>query len=127
MSEVQPALTEPEKQTKVDKAKAKADKRKAAAELKAKKKADKKAAAEAKAKADKAAKEAKAPETTNAPQTNAVPNIVKEPEMKPIVAPPLPISADKQTQLNALLEKYMANVITPGQYQTERAEILANP
>jgi hypothetical protein len=111
----------------VDKAKAKADKRKAAAELKAKKKADKKAAAEAKAKADKAAKEAQAPKTTNAPQTNAAPNIVKEPGLQPIVAPPLPVSADQQAQLNALLMKYKANAITPGQYQTERTKILANP
>jgi hypothetical protein len=108
------------------KAKMKADQRKAAAELKAKKKAERKAAeqAQAKAKADKtAAKEVAA----KAPQTNAVPNIVKEPVMQPIVAPPLPISADKQAKLNALLVKYMANAITAGQYQTERAKILAEP
>jgi hypothetical protein len=125
MSEVQPA-------PKLEK-KSKADKRKAAAELKAKKKADKKAATEAKAKAkaDKKAaakaKEAKAPKTTNARQTNAAPNVVKEPVMQPIVAPPLSISTDKQAQLNALLVKYKANAITAGQYQTERAKILADP
>ena len=133
MSEVQPAPVKLEKMTKADKAKIKADKRKAAAELKAKKKAEKKAAAEAKAKADKAAKEAKAPQTTEAPktievpQTNAAPSIVKKPEMQPIVAPPIPISADKQAQLQALLVKYKANAITAGQYQTERARILAEP
>ena len=47
--------------------------------------------------------------------------------LKPIEAPPLPISAAKQAQLGALLAKYMANAITPGQYQIERAKILANP
>jgi hypothetical protein len=56
-----------------------------------------------------------------------VPNIVKEPGLQPIVAPSLPISPDKQAQLQALLAKYMANAITPGQYQTERAKILADP
>jgi hypothetical protein len=118
MSEVQPAPAKSEKEIK-------ADKRKAAAELKAKKKADKKAAAEAKA--DKAAKEAKAPKTTNTPQTNAAPNIVKEPVMQPIVAPPMPISTDKQAQLQALLAKYKADLITAGQYQTERTKILTEP
>ncbi|HKW28622.1 MAG TPA: hypothetical protein VJT54_04755 [Verrucomicrobiae bacterium] len=44
--------------------------------------------------------------------------------LKPIVAPPLPISADQQAQLRALLEKYDAGAITPVQYQTERAKIL---
>ena len=72
-------------------------------------------------------KKVKAPKTAEAPQTNAAPNIVKEPVMQLIVAPPLPISTDKQTQLNALLEKYKANAITAGEYQTERAEILAEP
>jgi hypothetical protein len=120
MSEVQPAPAKSEKEIK-------ADKRKAAAELKAKKKADKKAAAEAKTRADKAAKEAKAPETINTPQTNAAPSIVKESVMRPIVSPPMPISTDKQAQLQALLAKYKADLITAGQYQTERTKILAEP
>ena len=51
----------------------------------------------------------------------------KELGLKPIVAPPLPISPMQQAQLQALLEKYDANVITPEQYQTERAKILAEP
>jgi hypothetical protein len=55
------------------------------------------------------------------------PNLVKEPVMQPIVSPPLPISADKQAQLQALLAKYKADLITAGQYQTERAKILAEP
>ncbi|HXR48200.1 MAG TPA: hypothetical protein VN784_12250 [Candidatus Limnocylindrales bacterium] len=44
--------------------------------------------------------------------------------LKPIVAPPLPISATQQAQLQALLEKYNSGAITPVQYQTERAKIL---
>jgi hypothetical protein len=45
--------------------------------------------------------------------------------LKPIVAPPLPITSAQQAELQALLEKYEANAITPEQYQTERAKILA--
>ena len=45
----------------------------------------------------------------------------------PIEAPPLPISSVKQTQLQALLAKYKAELITAGQYQAERTKILAEP
>jgi len=51
----------------------------------------------------------------------------KELGLKPIEAPPLPISASKEAQLQALLERYKADQITPGEYQTERAKILAEP
>jgi hypothetical protein len=51
----------------------------------------------------------------------------KELGLKPIEAPPLPISAAKAVQLQALLEKYKADQITPDQYHTERAKILAEP
>jgi hypothetical protein len=51
----------------------------------------------------------------------------KELGLQPIAAPPLPISADQQAQLRALLEKYDAGTITPVQYQTEREKILAKP
>lgn len=47
--------------------------------------------------------------------------------LQPIVAPPLPISATQQAQLQALLEKYDSGAITPVQYQTERAKILSQP
>ena len=47
--------------------------------------------------------------------------------LKPIEAPPLPISAAKEAQLQTLLAKYKANQITPGEYQKLRAEILAQP
>jgi hypothetical protein len=41
--------------------------------------------------------------------------------------PALPISADKQQRLEALLQKYRADQITPEQYHAERAKILAEP
>jgi hypothetical protein len=47
--------------------------------------------------------------------------------LKPIEAPPLPISAAKEAQLQALLAKYKADQITPVEYQKQRAEILAQP
>lgn len=49
------------------------------------------------------------------------------PGFTPIVAPPLPISAAKQQQLDALLVKYQADQISPEEYHTQRAAILAEP
>jgi hypothetical protein len=81
-----------------------------------------------------------APAAAQTPVPAAVPSLSREPSqnvnvnfpgkelgLKPIVAPPLPISPMQQAQLQALLEKYDANVITPEQYQIERAKILAEP
>jgi hypothetical protein len=51
----------------------------------------------------------------------------KELGLKPIEAPLLPVSATQQAQLQALLEKYKANQITPEEYYSQRAEILAQP
>jgi len=51
----------------------------------------------------------------------------KEMGLKPITAPPLPISPAKQAQLQGLLERYKADQITPEQYHAERAKILAEP
>jgi len=48
-------------------------------------------------------------------------------EIQPIVAPPLPISTSKESQLQALLEKYKADQITPAEYQKQRTAILAQP
>lgn len=45
--------------------------------------------------------------------------------LKPITAPPPPVSPAQVAQLQALLEKYDANAITPEQYQAERAKIMA--
>ena len=55
------------------------------------------------------------------PGTNAVP------VFGPITAPPLPISQEKQRELQSLLSQYMANQITPAQYQQQRAQIMAEP
>jgi hypothetical protein len=44
-----------------------------------------------------------------------------------MVAPPLPVSAAQQAQLQALLEQYDNNAISAVQYQAERAKILAGP
>lgn len=45
----------------------------------------------------------------------------------PIVAPPLPISAAKKQQLDALLVQYKADQISSEEYQKQRAAILAQP
>jgi hypothetical protein len=47
--------------------------------------------------------------------------------LKLIEAPALPISADKEAQLQALLAIYKADQITPAEYQAQRAKILAEP
>jgi hypothetical protein len=49
------------------------------------------------------------------------------PTITPIEAPPLPITAAKQARLQALLEQYKADQITPAQYQAERQKILSEP
>ena len=63
--------------------------------------------------------------------TTAVPAVVQQPGtdlgMKPIAAPPLPINASKQDRLAALLQKYQADQITPDEYHSQRAAILAEP
>jgi cell wall-associated NlpC family hydrolase len=46
---------------------------------------------------------------------------------RPIEAPPLPISAEKQQALSDLLAKYKADEVTPEQYHEQRAKILAGP
>ncbi|HUA65108.1 MAG TPA: hypothetical protein VME24_04625 [Alphaproteobacteria bacterium] len=53
--------------------------------------------------------------------TNSAPNF------ETITAPPLPISPEKQSELQNLYSQYMANQITPAQYQEQRAKILAEP
>jgi hypothetical protein len=45
--------------------------------------------------------------------------------MQPFQAPPLPISADKEQRLQELLRQYRADQLTPVQYHTARAKILA--
>ncbi len=52
---------------------------------------------------------------------------INRPGLKPIVSPPLPISAAKQAKLDVLLDMYKADRITPADYQKQRAAILAAP
>jgi len=58
------------------------------------------------------------PKAVFAPTTPALPS----PE-----APPSPIAPDKQQRLANLLRQYRADQITPEQYHTERAKIMAEP
>jgi hypothetical protein len=43
----------------------------------------------------------------------------------PMAAPALPITATKEQKLDALLQQYKADAITPQQYHEQRAKILA--
>jgi hypothetical protein len=134
-------------QAKADEQKAATD-AKAQAEAKAKAKRDAKAqkaaaaakaAAEAKAKAaqekaDKIQKQKmaeadkqRADAEKAAESAASANNIGTELGLKPIDAPALPISAAKEEQLQALLAKYRADQISPAEYQSNRAEILAEP
>lgn len=67
------------------------------------------------------------PEAMSPPNPNNANYPGKDLGLKPIQAPPLPISAAKQAQLDGLLVRYKADQITPEQYQNERAKILAEP
>jgi hypothetical protein len=109
-------------------------KKEARAEAKAKKEAEKKAKADAEAKKKAEAKahreaeaKAKAEKGKAGQQTTNAPVLIKSPVTQPLESPPLPISAEKEQRLQELLKKYKADQITPEQYQTERAKILAEP
>ena len=65
---------------------------------------------------------------TNAPAASAPAAVSSTiPAPVPIVAPALPISMTKEARLQALLAKYKADQITPEQYHTQRAAIIAEP
>jgi hypothetical protein len=49
------------------------------------------------------------------------------PALKPLEGPASPLPATKQAALAELLKRYMADQITPREYQTERAKILSEP
>ncbi|HEY1490447.1 MAG TPA: hypothetical protein VGF90_05340, partial [Verrucomicrobiae bacterium] len=72
-----------------------------------------------------------APEMKPVASSPAKPNKIiipgQEPGFPPMVAPALPISAGKEQQLDALLARYQANLISPEEYQKQRAAILAAP
>jgi len=60
------------------------------------------------------------------PATPSVNNTTaKELGLNPIQPPPPPVSAEQQQELQALLQRYEADQITPEEYQAERAKIMA--
>jgi hypothetical protein len=71
--------------------------------------------------------QAVAAEKTKAAMASNANPAINHPGQKPIVAPPLPISAAKQAQLDTLLDLYKADRISPTEYQKQRAAILAAP
>lgn len=60
-----------------------------------------------------------------APAANVNDSTAKQLGLNPIQAPPPPVSAQQQEQLNELLQRYEADQISPEQYQAGRAKILA--
>jgi hypothetical protein len=87
------------------------------------------AAADAKAKKEKKKKKEAAAPAVAAPQTAPATNdyIGRALGLKETAAPALPISAGKEARLQALLEKYKADQLTPEEYHQQRAAILAEP
>jgi hypothetical protein len=124
-----------EAKAKADQAAADAQAKQAAADLKAKQAADNKMIAQQAAEAKAAQTQAESKPATQpaaavatAPaQTGDATYAGKDLGMKPIVAPALPIAASKEEQLQALLIKYKADQISPEEYHTQRAAILAEP
>jgi hypothetical protein len=86
-----------------------------------------KATAEAKATEPKKATSPPASSTTAEAKPKAAAASQTAPVFQPIQAPPAKLSADKQQKLAELLHRYEADEITPEEYQTERAKILAQP
>lgn len=66
------------------------------------------------------------PEPKAAAQTSTTRSSAKrDPRLVGLEPPPLPISAAQQQQLDQLLQQYRGNEITPAEYHSRRAEILA--
>jgi hypothetical protein len=81
--------------------------------------------------AEAAAVAATAPKSAAAPMVAAPAKKSKTlkgaPVFPPMQAPPPTISADMQTRLTELLQKYKAEQLTPEEYHQQRAKILAEP
>lgn len=73
--------------------------------------------------------QAATPTAAAAPQAAALPALPPAPSnalaFPPIEGPPLPVSAAQQLRLAELLARYMADKVTPEEYQRERAKILS--
>lgn len=61
------------------------------------------------------------------PKQSATMAGLNSPGLKPITAPPLPVSAAKQAQLDVLLDLYKADRLSPADYQKQRSMILSEP
>jgi hypothetical protein len=62
------------------------------------------------------------------PQPKPEPKPPKNPSsLEELTTPPSPLSPEKQQSLQALLERYKADEITPEEYHAQRAKILAGP
>ena len=131
------AKADAEAQQKAEKAE---KKKQAEAEAKARKETEKQAQAEAaeKRKAEKDEKailerhteaQAKSKAKKPAPEPAKPKEKVERGQqvMKPIEAPPVPLSADKQQRLAELLQQYQKDQLSPEQYHQQRAKVLAEP
>jgi hypothetical protein len=67
--------------------------------------------------------------TTSKPTTAPAMSTAMPPSMTlpPLSGPPSSLSAVKEQKLNALLEQYRADQLTPQQYHEQRAKILSEP
>jgi len=77
--------------------------------------------------AEKKKREKAAPETKPVATPASANYPGRELGMKQIEAPSVPVTAEQEAELQALLKRYMADQVTPDQYQVERAKILNQP
>jgi hypothetical protein len=88
------------------------------------------AAAEAKARAEeqkRVAAEAKTPKTKARKSKLETTTEIQPAPFAPLEFPPPAVPASKETKLADLLQKYRADQVTPEEYHTQRAKILAEP
>jgi hypothetical protein len=67
------------------------------------------------------------PGQKEAKKAEAVPSMKSAPGLPPLEAPPPVVSAYKEQRLQELLQLYKEDKITPDEYHTQRAKILAGP
>jgi hypothetical protein len=67
----------------------------------------------------------RAPAQASTTPANRAP--VTKTKLPPLPAPPSPVSASKEQQLQNLLQQYTSDQISPEQYHQQRAKILSEP
>ena len=70
---------------------------------------------------------ARAPAQAQASTTPAKRALLARTKLPPLPAPPSPVSASKEQQLQNLLQQYTSDQISPEQYHQQRAKILSEP